>query len=99
VTSINRRQNDTDLEPPLDITRPFMDDNRLSISGGTRGHDQQDRHGAPPAQNSHMIRGQSSVGRINRASWRAIFPAYVSLAATGDRVRLIGVHIGRTRLE
>ncbi|HWE14627.1 MAG TPA: hypothetical protein VG365_13990, partial [Solirubrobacteraceae bacterium] len=26
VTSIKRPQNDADLEPPLDITRPFMDD-------------------------------------------------------------------------
>jgi hypothetical protein len=33
VTSTKHPQNDADLEPPLDITRPFMDDNKLSISG------------------------------------------------------------------
>jgi hypothetical protein len=34
VTSINHPQNDADPEPPLDTTRPFMDDNDFSISEG-----------------------------------------------------------------
>ena len=36
MTSIKRRQNDADLEPPLDITRPFMDDKRCPISDAVR---------------------------------------------------------------
>jgi hypothetical protein len=33
MTSIITRKNGNNLETPLDTTRPFMDDNGLSISG------------------------------------------------------------------
>ena len=58
MTSIKRRQNDADLEPPLDITRPFMDDKSRAISvavgdlvgGGERERDVlgRDRLQQPP---------------------------------------------------
>src|SRR5437016_1963842 len=63
MTNIIAPKTANHLEPPLDITRPFMDDNRSSI-WATRGS-----RGSPPARDSYAayaIATSRAGGRVLR---------------------------------
>jgi len=93
VTSIKRPQNGADLEPPLDTTRPFMDDKQLSISVGLSGVARADEHPFISGEvgNREDLRlsewpGQDSNLRATDYETQ-VFPAYNVFAVSVQLVR------------